>query len=94
MRPLTFARRLLITAAGAAVGVLGTPFAITGDPSDVSAEGVAIFVAVAFAGALAGAAVTRRLVTAMIAAVLVAVGTVLGTGLVIFVAACSSGLCD
>jgi hypothetical protein len=95
MRPLVFARRLLITATGAALGLLGTLLAIAADRStDVSAGGAATFVAVALAGGLAGAAVTRHFATAIVAAILAAVA-VPATFLLIVAAACSSGaICD
>ena len=95
MQGIVFTRRLLITATGAGLGLLGILLAFAADRStDVNLEGTTIFVAVALASGLVGAFLTRRLVTAIIAAILAAMA-VPASFVVIIVAACSSGaFCD
>jgi hypothetical protein len=94
MREITFTRRLLVTAMGAGLGVLGILFADAADRSaDVNSGGIAIFVAVALTAALVGAALTRRVVSAMMAAILAALA-VPATYVLLIATACSSGICD
>jgi hypothetical protein len=93
MRIIVFRSRLMITATGAGLGLLGIFLALTSDGRILlSPQGIAIDVSVASAAALGGAAVTRRVVTA-IAAVLAALAMPATLVLLVY-AACSSGACS
>jgi hypothetical protein len=94
MRVIVFRSRLMITATGAGLGLLGIFLALTSDGRILlSPQGIAIDVSVASAAALGGAAVTRRVVTAIIAAVLAALAMPATLVLLVY-AACSSGACS
>ncbi len=94
MTRLAFGRRLLLTAAGGAVGVVVTLLLIAVDPSvSVDPEAAGIFIAAGVAVAALGAVVTRRLALTIVASILAGVA-VPATYFAIIVAVCYSGACE
>jgi hypothetical protein len=94
MRTLSFARRLIVTSLGGAIGLTLMVLAVSDDRSlDVHPEGVVLLTALVGLIAAVGAAVTRRWVPLVIAAVLAAATPFVALFFLV-VAACASGVCD